>query len=259
MDRAATLSWSESLQQIDDDVSISSQDPQTYHMSSQVEVLRAALKPHFEKSSKLDLEVMKQEVLMWYRVNRDRGFAALEPDAGQATVLGLKMFASLGHIRASRKRLQEAQEQKDQKSKNVNLAVERAVENVVNKSSQANHADVRASVVSRFTGWMNEQLKEVFAAVHAAEQQMSKAEAAVEADIMALVELLHRDHQQGNPGTWDRDEVVKAMMKDVEMQLQALDLDSAGHPSGGETGGTDNIASQPQDGSKDTLISKYPF
>ena len=251
MDRATTLSWSASLQQIDDDVSMGSQDLQTYHMSSQVEVLRAALTPHFETSAELDLEVVKQEVLKWYRVNRDRGFAGLEPDAPHAARLGLKMFESLGHIRASRKKVEDMQQQKDQKSKNVNTAVERAVNNVLTRNPHANHAEARAAVVSRLTGWMNDQLKDVYLMLHTAEHQMSRAEATVEADILAFVEVVQREHQQGQAARWDPDEVVKSMMQDVELQLKALDIGNG--EGSGETGGTSSLDPDSKDGSKDSL------
>ena len=207
-------------------------------MTSEVEVLRAALKQHFESNATLDMEVMKREVLLWYRINRDRAFAPPAADAPRAARLADTMFQSLGHIRTSHQKVQMAQEQKETKSCNVNVAVDRAVKNALTGRPQAGHEEARASVVARLTGWMNEQLKGVFADLANAQAQMAKAEQAVEGDIKALVDVLHAEYEQAKTTTWDTDEIVRKMMADVEMQLQSLDLGNAKPEA--ETGGTGN-------------------
>ena len=237
MDRATTIPWGASLQQLDDMMDTQA-DASTHHMTEKADQLRASIYQEFGNKQGINMEAMRQKVQAWYCETCNLAFAPLR-DPDPVTALVQKLFQSLGQLRGLHKTLRDAELSKEKRMVNADVAVKQATDKVLKTPAGAQAPEeVRAAVVARLSGWVSDQLKAAAATVNEAKANVEKAEQALERDLQGFVETLHQEYKQSHmTKPWEDESLMQTMIADVEQQLNALDLGGLVVQSG--TGGTD--------------------
>ena len=234
MDRATTISWGASLQQLDDMMDTGNGAQQ---MTDKAENLRASLYEEFAKQEKIDMQTMRAKVLAWYSAISNCAFAPLQ-DPDPLAAGAQRLFQGLGQLRGLHKNLQQAKEHHQQKCTNANVAMARASEKVLSsKAGALAPEEVRAAVEARLAGWVQQQVKGSADALDEAQGQVNKVEQAMDKDVEIFVMTLHWDYQTSQGKVCDPEDMMQMMLQDVEQQLLNLDLGSLALGTG-ETGGT---------------------
>ena len=142
-------------------------------------------------------------------------------------------------LKALAKKEGELREQLQQKMEHADQAVAKALSNVLQHAGQANATSSSAAVTQRMAAWKKSLLDKGYIELQLVKDQVRVGTERVEAATVRLMNEAFTQYDQERPKT--EDEILGALMEQVEQHMQALQLSEADPSSAGGTGGTEMV------------------